>query len=170
MANGCLALLYALLMLLETAKSLVYNRYNSLTNYMNCSAATSNDICNLYCDKSLAPYNPQFVYDCGEAGECNFYCTVNKCSIGNSIIGVNAKQLNVTSTFHECMLGTKIYAPNNGSVYATSNTANVGFNAINIFAGTNTDQIIMNCIGGGGCRRTNIIDAINANYLKITVG
>eukprot|EP01083_Nonionella_stella_P024050 66535_1 len=143
--------------------------YN-LTNGRSECPGTSTDTCHIFCDQSELDSQTR-TFSCANAGQCYFHCEEKKCISSGYVNGSNAHHLYVDISAQECMKYGTVYTPSNGNATFTM-SANKGFKGMSIESGSNTQNIIINCVadtdGKDDCKEMSI-NAPNANYLEITV-
>eukprot|EP01084_Bolivina_argentea_P183016 315865_1 len=150
--------------------STYYVSKNKYTSYTCPDGPTGT--CNIYCDYNYGVYQREL--DCASAGQCNIYCTSKKCAQYATITASNSNNLNIiaTSTSNECVKKANIYVPNYGNASFDDTTSKRGLRGIRVYAGTNTQNIIINVespnIAGDDVRDMKIY-ASTAEYVHITL-
>lgn len=91
--------------------------------------------------------------------ECNIYCNSNQACSGAVINGYNCDILNIEVNERDNKKMT-VYAPNDGSLYVYV-PGNGRIKESQIYASTNTDDIIIECSGSEF--KSNIVNATNIN-------
>eukprot|EP01083_Nonionella_stella_P297554 1010349_1 len=124
---------------------------------------SSSDQCDIYCDVKTAT-NPNH-FSCGNVDECHLYCQNTKCFASATLNATAANNLYVHVTGKQCMLESTVFTPANGN--ATFTIANWGSSYMNINAGDNAQNVIIDC--ESYCQFMNI-DAKKAHSLEVTIG
>eukprot|EP01083_Nonionella_stella_P297553 1010347_1 len=123
---------------------------------------SSSDQCDIYCDVQKRT-NPNH-FSCGNVDECHLYCQNTKCFASATLNATAANNLYVHVTGKQCMLESTVFTPANGN--ATFTIANWGSSYMNINAGANAQNLIIDC--ESSCKWMNI-DAKTTNYLEVTI-
>eukprot|EP01084_Bolivina_argentea_P077790 141136_1 len=158
---------------LFTTHTFAGNYYFTATSgHTSCANATSNDTCNFDCNVAQWMQN----FDCGQARQCNIYCSEQKCFESSTISASNvATNLNVyaSGVENECYKSANFNLPNYGNAtFSITGPGNNPFKSITINSGTNTNQIIIDCDGEDNkddCKQITI-NAQTAQYLEINIG
>eukprot|EP01083_Nonionella_stella_P276127 938123_1 len=137
-------------------------------NTISCASATSDDTCFLHCDERGQKVDA-LQFDCGTTAFCTFNCEQKSCAQALTINATNVvNQFTVHSLVSECMDGTKVFLPDEGSAVFSTN-AQYSFQNTIINAGRHTTDITMNCnYGYGECIGTQI-NAQTAQSLQIII-
>ena len=117
-----------------------YDARSSLNEFA-CTDATPADTCNLYCDSAN---NSNLIFDCGNAGTCNFHCTQYKCATSSNLSSSNTNNLYISTIYDHCFTESNIHLPNNGNATIIS-TNTQALKHSEIHSGINTDNIIIEC-------------------------
>eukprot|EP01083_Nonionella_stella_P278602 947482_1 len=101
------------------------------------------EICNMYCDGDNG--GNRDLFDCANAGECNFYCDNWRCANTATINATLSNNLNIIvgDNGETCLLKANVYAPNNGNATFDMGNSLQGFNQMKVHAGTATQNIII---------------------------
>eukprot|EP01083_Nonionella_stella_P039712 108033_1 len=99
-------------------------------------------LCHIYCDQ--AEHTNHNTYDCNDAQHCYFHCDAKLCGEWSEINAANAIHLNITqaASGQQCLQFANVTTPDHGNAYLSS-YAKKGFWGMNLFAGTNANQIII---------------------------
>eukprot|EP01083_Nonionella_stella_P158123 514256_1 len=130
-------------------------------------------LCHIYCDQ--AEHTNHNTYDCNDAQHCYFHCDAKLCGEWSEINAANAIHLNVTqaSSGQQCLQFANVTTPDHGNAYLSS-YAKKGFWGMNLFAGTNANQIIIDVSDEKNDKKVDLqemnIYAGTATYFNFNLG
>eukprot|EP01084_Bolivina_argentea_P285953 490461_1 len=141
--------------------------------------AGASDICLFHCNSPTDTKNDDpITFDCNTVSECRIICDDSKCLDSSTITASNAAYLNATAkegaNADQCFKSANIALPDSGNADFTLNQAR-GFKNMALTAGTNTQDITIDCTYGIGdnpgdeCMGLKVY-ASTARYLHISSG